>query len=112
MRPKILADKDEDFDPEDKTLLKTEVYTDVQTEAIEHALKLAIAGTLQSGLKIIRVSYDEEQGREILSLQAEDAPATVVQSLTSQFEKADYDYELGTSQGNPDIIFVVAEVEE
>ena len=101
----------EDFETENKQEIQPRFYCSAESEEIQHALKVCIAASAQSGLKIIKTNLEES--RELLALNAEDCEATVIQSITSHFNNQEmYDFELGSHEHNPDILFIVAETEE
>lgn len=102
----------EDEKADETQVIEAEFVTEAVTDEIRHALKVAIAASAQSGLKILRVNQDEDAGQEILALNGEDAEATVIQSITSHFNLHEFEYELGSHSQNPDILFVVAELPE
>ena len=97
--------------PEDMETVAPEIYTQAKTDSIRYAFEIAVAASAQSGLKILKVSQNE--GREILALQAEDAEAVVIQNFTTHIvNNEDYEFELGSHERNPDILFVVSDLPE
>lgn len=101
----------EEFDDEGKQVINPEFYTDAVSDGIKYALKVCIDAACQSGLKIIKVSMDEEEGRELLALQAEDAESSVLVNVIDHLKECEFDLELGSHQRNHNIVFVVNEVE-
>jgi len=111
MKLKRLADDTPGFTTEDKNLITPEYYTEAQTDAGQHALELVTSAAMQSGLRFRKVFVQPKQGYETIVLDASDAEAVVLQSIYTDLNNSDYDYEHGTTEHDQDIVTISMERE-
>jgi len=119
MKTKNYAKETPNYNIDSKNQFSIDYVTKAESDAILHALERVAEATLQSGLKFMKTVKDQEDGYEQVFLDAEGCSASVVRSITSDLEKADYDYEFKSTRQSMDHLVIhfqdeslVKEVEE
>lgn len=98
---------------EDKNRLEIDFFTEARTDAIREALEFVAASCVNSSMNLIEIQhhFDEEGSKEYIVLDAEDVSAKFVQGLTQELIKScDSEFELGSSQRSPDVLYIVADL--
>lgn len=106
-----LAERNEDFEEEEKSKLELQFFTDAETDAIHEALRFVSAACLHSKHSIAEVAQDEEDGKEFIILDCEDSDHATTQGLVQElFDNNSYDYDLGADNREPDKLYIVADL--
>lgn len=93
--------------------LKLNFYTEAETDAIREALEFVSAACINSKHSIAEVNQETEgeENKEFIVIDCEDSDHQTTQGLMQELiEFSDYDYELGASNRNPDVLYVVADL--